>query len=191
VTVKTTLSVRFLAPLLLIAPITAVAQSAASRLNVGQSAITVSVPVGTNAPAYTVDTFNIGTGSLNLQASSSVPWLVPTVGASTECGLRGGCYPVSIAFQTASLTAGTYTGTITLSDANALDSPQSITVTAQVGGDVPSNLTFYVAPGGSASASFTTNGPVTSKIANAPWLTTSTSLSTATGAYVTTITASA
>jgi uncharacterized protein (TIGR03437 family) len=191
VTVKTTPSVRFLTPLLLLAPMIAVSQSATPRLNLEQSALTVSVPVGVNGPSDTVDAFNIGGGSLNLQASSSVTWLVPTVGASTECGLRGGCYPISIAFQTSSLTAGAYTGTITLTDANALDAPQSITVTAQVGGDVPSSLTFYVAPGSSTSASFTTNGPVTATLTNASWLTTSTSLNTTNGAYVTTITANA
>lgn len=188
---KNLLNVRFLAPLVLLAPMSAVSLSAAPRLNVAQTALTVSVPAGSNGPTYTIDTFNVGSGSLNLQASSSVPWLVPTVGPSQECGLRGGCYPVSIAFQTSSLAAGTSTGTVTLSDPNALDSPQYITVTAQVGGDVPPSLTFYAAPGGSVSASFTTNGPVTAKIANASWLTASTSLSTATGAYVTTVTANA
>jgi uncharacterized protein (TIGR03437 family) len=188
---KNVLSLRFLTLLSLLAPLSAVPVSAAPRLNLVQTALVVSVPVGSNGPTYTVDTFNIGSGSLNLAASSSVTWLVPTVGASTECGLRGGCYPVSIAFQTASLAAGTYTGTITLSDPNALDSPQNITVTAQVGGDVPSNLTFYVAPGGTASASFTTNGAVTATLTNASWLTTSTALSTTNGTYVTTITANA
>lgn len=183
---KTILSVRFLAPLLLLGSL-----NAQSQLNLTQSALTVSVPVGTNGPTYTIDAFNIGSGSLSLQASSSVPWLVPTVGASTECGLRGACYPVAIAFQTASLAAGTYSGTITLTDPNALDAPQYITVTAQVGGDVPGNLTFYAASGGTASASFTTNGPVTAKIANASWLTTSTALNTTIGVYVTTLTANA
>lgn len=188
---KNILSVRFFAPLLLLAALSAVSLSAAPRLNVVQTALTISVPAGSNGPTYTIDTFNIGSGSLNLQASSSVPWLVPTVGASTECGLRGACYPVAIAFQTASLAAGTYTGTITLTDPNALDSPQYINVTAQVGGDVPSNLTFYVAPNGSASASFTTNGAVKAAIANASWLTSSSSLNATTGAYVTTLTANA
>ena len=183
---KNTLSVRFFVPLLFVSGL-----SATPRLNLIQTALAVSVPTGTNGPKYTLDTFNIGSGTLSLQASSSVPWLVPTVGTSQVCGLRGGCYPVSIAFQTASLAAGTYTGVITLSDPNAIDSPQYITVTAQVGGDVPSNLTFYLAPGGVTSTTFSTNGPVTAKVSNAPWLTTSTSANAATGSYVTTITATA
>jgi uncharacterized protein (TIGR03437 family) len=186
VILKNILSVRFLVPLLFVSGL-----SATPRLNLIQTSLTVSVPTGTNGPNYSLDTFNIGSGTLSLQASSSVPWLVPTVGTSQVCGLRGGCYPVSIAFQTASLAAGTYTGIITLSDPNAIDSPQYITVTAQVGGDVPSNLVFYLAPGGVTSTTFSTNGPITAKVSSAPWLTTTTSANAATGGYVTTITATA
>ena len=183
---KNTLSVRVFVPLLLVS-----ALSAAPRLNLIQTSLVVSVPTGTNGPTYTLDTFNIGSGSLNLQASSSVPWLAPTVSGSQECGLRGGCYPVAIAFQTSSLAAGTYNGTVTLEDPKALDSPQYIYVTAQVGGDVPSTLNLYLAPGGSTSVTFTTNGPITAKVSNASWLTTSTGPSTSNGAYVTTVTATA
>jgi uncharacterized protein (TIGR03437 family) len=186
VILKNTLSARLFLPLLFVSGL-----SAAPRLNLFQTSLTVSVPTGTNGPTYSLDTFNIGSGTLSLQASSSVPWLVPTVGKSQVCGLRGGCYPVSIAFQTSSLAAGKYTGTITLSDPNAVDSPQSITVTAQVGGAVPDNLVFYLAPGGSASATFTTNGPIKSKVSNAPWLTTATAANGSSGDYVTTVSATA
>jgi uncharacterized protein (TIGR03437 family) len=178
--------VRFFLPLLFVSGL-----SAAPRLNLFQSSLAVSVPVGTNGPTYSLDTFNIGSGTLNLQASSSVAWLIATVGTSQVCGLRGGCYPVSIAFQTASLTAGTYTGVITLSDPNAVDSPQYITVTAQVGGDVPNSLVLYLAPGATTSTTFTTNGPIQATVSNAPWLTTSTSSNESNGAYVTTVTATA
>jgi uncharacterized protein (TIGR03437 family) len=183
---KNTLSARFFMPLLFVAGL-----SAAPRLNLVQTSLAVSVPTGTNGPTITLDTFNIGSGTLSLQASSSVPWLVPTVGTSQVCGLRGGCYPVSIAFQTSSLAAGTYTGIVTLTDPNAIDSPQTITVTAQVGGDVPTDLTFYLAPGSSTSATFTTNGPIKTKVSNATWLTTSSSVNSANGSYVTTVTATA
>lgn len=182
---KNALSVRFVLPLLFAAVL-----SAAPRLSLTQNSLTLSVPVGANGPTYTVDTFNIGTGTLNLQAASSVPWLVPTVAPSQVCGLRGGCYPVAIAFNTGSLTAGTYTGTITLSDPNALDSPQYITVTAYVGGDVPSNIVLYVAPGSSTTATFATNGPIKT-VSNQSWLTASTNANAANGGYVTTITATA
>lgn len=183
---KNSLNARFFLPLLFVSGLVA-----APRLNLVQSSLIVSVPTGTNGPTYTLDTFNIGSGTLNLQASSSVTWLVPTVGTSQVCGLRGGCYPISIAFQTGSLAAGTYVGTITVQDLNALDSPQYITVTAQVGGDVPGHVTFYVAPGGSTSTTFTTNGPIDAKVSGASWLTTSTVSNAAAGGYITTVTATA
>lgn len=183
---KNTLSVRFIVPLLFVSGL-----SAAPRLNLVQTALTVSVPTGANGPTYVLDAFNLGSGTLNLEATSSVTWLVPTVGKQQVCGLRGACYPISIAFQTSSLSAGTYSGTITLSDPNAVDSPQYITVTAQVGGDVPGNFTFYLAPGGSTSATFTTNGPITAKVGSASWLKVSSAQNSATGAYVTTVTATA
>ena len=182
---KKSLSVRLFLPLLIVSGL-----SAAPRLNLIQTSLTVSVPAGANGQSYTLDTFNIGSGTLSLQASSSVPWLAATVGSSQVCGLRGGCYPVTIAFNTSSLAAGTYTGIITLTDPNAVDSPQTITVTAQVGGDVPSNLTFYLAPGGTTSATFTSNGSIKA-VSNEPWLTVSTSANAASGDFVTTITAKA
>ena len=183
---KTAMSMRFFLPLLFVT-----ALSATPRLNLVQNAITVSVPAGSNGPTYTAYTFNIGTGALSLQAASSVPWLVPTVGSETVCGIQGGCYPISIAFQTSALTAGSYVGLITLTDPNAIDSPQIISVTAQVGGDVPSSLTFYVAPGSSATQTFTTNGPIKASISGAPWLKASTSNNESNGDYVTTLTATA
>jgi uncharacterized protein (TIGR03437 family) len=187
---KSTHSVRYLVPLLFVSGLISVL-SAAPRLNLIQTSLTVSVPVGTNGPTYSLDTFNIGDSTLNLTASSSVPWLVPTVGTSQVCGLRGGCYPVAIAFQTSSLAAGTYNGIITLSDPNAIDSPQYIYVTAQVGGDVPGNLVFYLAPGGTTSATFSTNGSIKATVSGASWLTTSTSANAGSGDFVTTVTATA
>jgi uncharacterized protein (TIGR03437 family) len=186
VILKNILSARFLAPLLFVPVL-----YATPRLNLVQNSLAVSVAAGVNGPTSIVDAFNIGDGKLNLQASSSVTWLVPTVGSSQLCGLRGGCYPVSIAFQTSSLAKGAYTGIITLSDSNALDAPQYITVTAQVGGDVPDNLVFYLAPGGTTSASFLTNGPITAKVGGTGWLTASTTANSSAGNYITTVTAAA
>jgi hypothetical protein len=55
---KSTLSVRFFAPLLFVSGL-----SAAPRLNLIQTSLTVSVPVGTKRSPYTLDTFNIGSGT--------------------------------------------------------------------------------------------------------------------------------
>jgi uncharacterized protein (TIGR03437 family) len=147
------------------------ALSAAPRLGLNQTAFTVSVAQGSNGPTQTADANNLGDGSLSLQASSSVTWLAPTVGQPVSCSLQGLCTPVQIALNTSSLSNGAYTGTVTVSDPNAVDAPQFITVTVQVGGDVPSSLQFYVPPGGSASSDFITGGAVGTAISsNTPWL---------------------
>jgi len=164
------------------------AATAPPQLSLEQTSVTVPVVQGSNGTSQFLDAFNIGGGTLSLTVSSNVTWLSATIGTDQVCGLRGGCYPITIALNTASLATGTYTGILTFTDPNALDSPQDLTVTVQVGGDVPSNLVFYVAPGGSASSSFTTGGGGSAKVsANTSWLT----VSSATSGGVTTLTVQA
>jgi uncharacterized protein (TIGR03437 family) len=91
-----------------------------------------------------VQAYNLGSGSLNLTASVSASWLAATVGSQTACPqATGGCYTVTIALNTASLAAGTYTEYVTLTDPNAVDSPQSIAVTVNTA-PVPGTITAYV-----------------------------------------------
>src|SRR5580698_5398385 len=150
----------------------AAALNAAPRLALTQTAFSVAVVPGSAGTTQTLDAANIGDGTLNLVASSSVPWLVPTVEAkANSCPLKGTCYPVQIALQTASLTAGTYTGTVTLNDPNAVDAPQFVVVTVLVGGTVPSTINFFLPPGGSATQDFITATPVKASITpSSPWL---------------------
>jgi uncharacterized protein (TIGR03437 family) len=184
-TLKNSLRVRF-APFLFLFIVSSL--SAAPRLSLYETSVTVPVVQGSTGPTQIIDAYNIGDGTLTLAASSSVTWLVPTVGSLTTCGLRGNCYPISIALDTSSLAAGSYTGTVTLTDSSAIDAPQSISVTVQVGGDVPSNLVFDLAPGGSTSSSFTTGSAVTAKVsASTPWL----AVTSATVLGVTTVTVQA
>jgi len=145
--------------------------SAAPRLALTQTAFSVAVVPGQNGTAQSIDASNLGDGVLNLSASSSVPWLTASIGPQHSCSLKGNCTPVQIALQTSSLTKGTYTGTVTVSDPKAVDSPQFVTVTVLVGGAVPDKLEYFVPPNGSASSSFTTGGPVTANVSNnTPWL---------------------
>lgn len=144
---------------------------AAPRLLLSQAAFTVTVAQGANGPTQVVEAANNGDGSLTLQTSSSVSWLVPSLGAQVACTLGNGtCTPVQIALQTASLAAGVFTGTVTITDPNAIDAPQFVTVTVQVGGVVPSKLEFFVQPSGSASSTFTTGSTVNTQVSNSPWL---------------------
>lgn len=146
------------------------ALNAAARLSLDQTAFTLLVAQGSNGLTQTVNAQNIGTGTLNLTVSSSVPWLVPTLGSLQQCGITGQCTPVQIAVQSSSLANGMYTGTVTITDPNAVDAPQFVTVTLDVGGAVPNSLAFYLAPGSSTSTTFATPNTVNASVSNAPWL---------------------
>ena len=145
--------------------------SAAPRLSLSQTVLSLSTAPGSNGTPQSVDAANLGDGSLQLQAASSVPWLTASVGQTHPCAVKGNCLPVQIAVPSASLAKGTYTGTVTVSDPNAVDAPQFIVVTLHVGGAVPDKLEFYLTPGGSATSDFTTATTVKPSVsANTPWL---------------------
>jgi len=113
---------------------------------------------GANAPAQTINAFNIGTGSLNLSVSSSAAWLSGSVGSLINCanGPAPTCNPISVAINPAGMALGTYTESLTVTDPNAIDSPQSVTVTLQING-APSSVNLYVTPSGGPASSATLN----------------------------------
>jgi uncharacterized protein (TIGR03437 family) len=118
----------------------------------------VSIAQGSNGSAPAVEAYNAADGSLNLSLTSSVSWIAGSVGAQRACASRSGiCTPLQFALNTSALPAGTVTGIVTVSDPNAVDAPQTITVTAQIGGGVPASLSVYVAPGGTRDLDFSTN----------------------------------
>jgi len=133
--------------------------SAAPQLVLSSASVgPIHVFPGSNGTTQAVQAQNAGTGMLNLSATASATWLAAGVGGPGPCKLSqnvGTCYPITIALNTAALSAGVYTGYITLTDPNAIDSPQTITVTVNVAG-IPSSLTFYITPtGGPAPTAFT------------------------------------
>ncbi|MBM3768386.1 MAG: hypothetical protein FJW32_23635 [Acidobacteria bacterium] len=137
---------------------------AAPQLRLSETAIgPVSIATGQNGPARTVEMTNAGDGTLNISLRSSATWAAATVGAPRLCSIFGAsgatCTPINIALNTSSLAAGTYTAAITASDPNAVDAPQTITVTVAIGGTVPDNVTLFVTPdaGSTARQSFTSN----------------------------------
>jgi uncharacterized protein (TIGR03437 family) len=136
--------------------------SAAPQLVLNSTSVgPIQVAPGSNGPTQIIEAQNAGTGSLNLTATVSAPWLAATLGAA-PCPTGVTC--ISIALNTSTLAAGSYTGYVTLTDPNAVDSPQQITVTVNVAG-IPSSLTLYVTPtGGPAPTAYSnvfTQGTVT------------------------------
>ena len=108
-------------------------------LRLPSSVVFESVAVGGSVAAYTLTATNAGDGTLTLTAS--VPPAITWLAASVSGNL------IQFTFRTANLAVGTYTGLVTVADPNAVDSPQVVTVTLQVGGAAPPPVDRYVAPG--------------------------------------------
>jgi uncharacterized protein (TIGR03437 family) len=128
----------------------------------------VSIAQGTNGATQTVEAYNAADGTLTLSFTSSVSWIAVTSGAQRACSTTTSaalCTPLQFALNTSALPAGpAVTGIVTVNDPNAVDAPQTITVTAQIGGGVPSSLTVYAAPGGTRDVSFATNSQLGSTV---------------------------
>lgn len=110
----------------------------------------VSIAPGAAAPAQTIVAFNSGDGSLALTASvpADAKWLTASVGTYTVCGVVSSvpCVPLVFTFNSTSLARGTYTAAVTISDPHAIDAPQVVIVTLQVGAQ-PTAIDQYLAPG--------------------------------------------
>jgi uncharacterized protein (TIGR03437 family) len=120
---------------------------AAPMLRLSTSAL-VWLPGG--RATQTVCASNAGDGTLATSVSvpSGVKWLTVSVGALQPC-LSYLEQSVSIQFTigVSSLPRGTYTASVTVSDPHAIDAPQVVTATAQVGGGDPIAIDQYIAPG--------------------------------------------
>ena len=136
---------------------------AAPMLRLATSAVgPVSIATGTST-SQTVEAYNAGDGTLAPQLSvSGATWLTATVGAARPCVTVSApsCIPLQFALNTSALATGAYTGTVTVSASNTVDAPQTITVTVQVGGDLPSSVNAYAAPGYTNDISFVAGAPV-------------------------------
>jgi len=124
-------------------------------LRLSQSVVAVQVPVGGTAGYPSVTATNAGDGQLSLTTSVSpaAPWLTvyqpvqPTFVMCTFNPNAAGCgWIITFGFNATGLSAGTYTASVTVSDPNAIDSPQVVIVTLQAGS---APIGRYLAPGSS------------------------------------------
>jgi hypothetical protein len=106
-------------------------------------------PAGTGAftPAQTVVVSNGGTGVMAWTASADRLWLAAAPASGSGTGT------VSVSVRPAGLTAGTYTGAITVASGQAVNSPQTIAVTLTVHGAGASGSPFgaFETPGDGAN----------------------------------------
>jgi uncharacterized protein (TIGR03437 family) len=147
---------------------------AAPQLRLSQAVVgPLTVAQGANPANQIVYANNVGDGSLNLRVTPNVAWIQAATGAPTDCSLRGICTPINLTLRTSTLTPGMYTGVVAVSDPNALDAPQTIVVTVQVGSGVPERVEFALTPGATVRSRFTSSNPVDVAVTTQPdqrWL---------------------
>jgi uncharacterized protein (TIGR03437 family) len=105
----------------------------------------------------TIEAFNAGDGSLALTFATSHPWISASLGAPRACrtlvtALGRNCSTIQLVVNTAGLPQGVSTAILTVNDPNAVDAPQTVTVTVRVG-----PVSVDVAPGGSRAVEFRTS----------------------------------
>jgi|GEM_PF-2228741 len=93
------------------------------------SSLTPVCEQGSNASSQTFTVANGGGGTLSYTISDNVSWLScsPTSGTST-----GEQDTITVTYSTSGLSAGTYNGTITITDPSATNNPQAISVSLTV-----------------------------------------------------------
>lgn len=102
---------------------------AAPRLALGATSLASTATQGQAAAAQSLTVRNTGGGTLGYSVSPSVPWLAvsPSSGtATTETDT------LSVSFDATGLSPGTYTASLTVSAAGALDAPKTLPVTFKV-----------------------------------------------------------
>ncbi len=140
-----------------------------ARLRLSDTAIgPISIAIGANGANQSIEAYNAGNGALALTLTSNATWLSASVASVRPCQIvvqQTNCTPITLTLATATLAKGSYTGTVTARDPNAVDAPQTITVTVQIGGGVPDTAFLYVPTnGGSDSIAFATNSVLVTNV---------------------------
>jgi subtilisin-like proprotein convertase family protein len=99
-------------------------------ISLSPSSLTPSCTQGQNAPSQTFEVWNSGVDTLSYSIADDVSWISsisPSSGTST-----GEHDTITINYDTTGLSAGVHAATITISDTNASNDPQTIGVTLTV-----------------------------------------------------------
>src|SRR5690606_23200161 len=113
---------------------------------------------GSSPSAGSFKVKNTGSVTLNYSISDNVSWLSvsPSSGSST-----GEEDTITVNYSTASLGAGIHNATITVSDSNATNNPQTIAVTLPVNGSGPSLVNGNFANGLTGWSQWAERGTIT------------------------------
>ncbi|MBI5114983.1 hypothetical protein HZA56_00755, partial [Candidatus Poribacteria bacterium] len=98
-------------------------------ITLSTSALSRTVRWGLNATSQTFQVRNSGTGTLSYTISDNADWLACTPASGTSTTEND---TISVVYTTYALAVGNYSATITVTDANATNSPQTISVSLGV-----------------------------------------------------------
>jgi Concanavalin A-like lectin/glucanases superfamily/Carboxypeptidase regulatory-like domain/Viral BACON domain len=121
------------------------------QISTTPQSMSFSATVGGSTPSQTLYISNSGGGTLSYTLTVDANWLTISPTFGTSAGVN---YPVqhTVSVNTSGLAAGTYTGTITISDPMASNNPLRIPVTLTLGtGGVTPGLIAYYPFSGSAN----------------------------------------
>jgi len=110
---------------------------------------------GTHTGSQQVWVGNTGSGTLNWTATDNVSWLTLTPGSGSGSGI------ITASVNSNGLDAGTYTGTISIKDSNASNSPQTVSVTLTVKQDSQNMAPFGEFSTPAAGSTLRSSIPVT------------------------------
>ena len=109
-------------------------------ISVSTSGLTTSCSEGANASSQTFTVQNTGGGTLSYTISDNRSWLSISPSSGTSTGEQDS---ITVNYSTSGLVAGNYSGTITVTDGNATNSPQTISVSLTVNPvSVPPSITL-------------------------------------------------
>lgn len=104
-------------------------QASTPGIALSTASLTASCAEGTNAAAQSFTVRNSGTGVLSYSISDTATWLGCSPAAGTSTGEPD---TIDVTYSSAGLAVGTHGATITASDPNATNTPQTITVSLTV-----------------------------------------------------------
>jgi len=94
-------------------------------ISVSPTSLSNSAAEGSSPPDQTFNVWNSGVGTLNYSISVDESWLSCSPASGTSTGEQDA---ITLSYSTSSLSSGEYTAAITVSDAGASNSPQTIPV---------------------------------------------------------------
>jgi len=99
------------------------------RISLSTTSLSNSCTEGSDAPSQTFEVWNSGINTLNYTISDNRSWLSVSPSSGTSDGEQD---TITVSYNTSGLTRGNYNGTITISDPNADNDAQTISVSLTV-----------------------------------------------------------